>query len=127
EFLPAANTPETARIVRVVAGAAPGQLSSDGTAVADGAEGVNAYLRDLNRRHRETPADSVTDLRLTAPHGFVDDVLRGAVGFELLDTPGPNEAGGHDLQEQVLRVIEQAYVVLYLLDYSKLKTEAEDS
>ena len=45
--------------------------------------------------------------------------------FEVLDTPGPNEAGGDILRERVDSLLGKADVIIYLLDYTKLKTEEE--
>eukprot|EP00198_Chlamydomonas_reinhardtii_P007707 XP_001697044.1 predicted protein [Chlamydomonas reinhardtii] len=44
----------------------------------------------------------------------------------LLDTPGPNEAGEEQLKHQVERLLEGVDCVLYLLDYTKLKTAEEE-
>ncbi|GIL46881.1 hypothetical protein Vafri_3748 [Volvox africanus] len=44
----------------------------------------------------------------------------------LLDTPGPNEAGEEHLKFQVERLLEGVDCVLYLLDYTKLKTTEEE-
>ncbi|GFR43890.1 hypothetical protein Agub_g5019, partial [Astrephomene gubernaculifera] len=44
----------------------------------------------------------------------------------LLDTPGPNEAGEEQLKYQVERLLEGVDCVLYLLDYTKLKTAEEE-
>ncbi|GIL70787.1 hypothetical protein Vretimale_3881 [Volvox reticuliferus] len=44
----------------------------------------------------------------------------------LLDTPGPNEAGEEQLKFQVERLLEGVDCVLYLLDYTKLKTAEEE-
>ncbi len=42
-----------------------------------------------------------------------------------LDTPGPNEAGEEGLRLQVERLLGGVDAVLYLLDYTKLKTQEE--
>ncbi|KAG1654245.1 hypothetical protein FOA52_005800 [Chlamydomonas sp. UWO 241] len=43
----------------------------------------------------------------------------------VLDTPGPNEAGEEGLRYQVERLLGSVDAVLYLLDYTKLKTAEE--
>jgi predicted GTPase len=38
--------------------------------------------------------------------------------FELLDTPGPNEAGTELLKAKVERLLDEVDVIVYLLDYT---------
>uniref|UniRef100_A0A7S3R370 Dynamin N-terminal domain-containing protein n=1 Tax=Dunaliella tertiolecta TaxID=3047 RepID=A0A7S3R370_DUNTE len=47
------------------------------------------------------------------------------VRLHLLDTPGPNEAGEAGLRYQVERLLGTVDAAVYLLDYTKLKTEDE--
>ena len=48
-----------------------------------------------------------------------------AVRLQLLDTPGPNEAGEEELRHQVERLLGTVDAAVYLLDYTKLKTTDE--
>ncbi|GLI58627.1 hypothetical protein VaNZ11_000362 [Volvox africanus] len=67
-----------------------------------------------------------TVLHISAPlvalEGYVPEFGR----VTLLDTPGPNEAGEEQLKFQVERLLERVDCVLYLLDYTKLKTTEEE-
>jgi len=47
------------------------------------------------------------------------------VRLQLLDTPGPNEAGEEQLRFVVERLLDGVDAALYLLDYTKLKTSDE--
>ncbi len=51
---------------------------------------------------------------------------QGPITLELVDTPGPNEAGEARLKDKVERLLSaKADAVLYVLDYTKLKTAEE--
>ncbi len=65
------------------------------------------------------------ELVLEAPLLAIADRPIGALPFEILDTPGPNEAGAEELRAEVDRLLGEADVVIYLLDYTKLRTEEE--
>ena len=126
ELLPIANTPETARIVRVRHKAVDQPVLYDGgKEKAEGKTEIQAYLRARNERARETGKHNDAILDLDAPLAVLDGQPLGDYGFEILDTPGPNEAGAEHLATAVDRLIADADVVLYLLDYTKLKTTDE--
>jgi small GTP-binding protein len=127
EYLPAANTPETTRIVRVRHAIGKGGVlrSADGV-LARGATETNDYLRNLNKEGRESgyvPRDD--ELVLEAPLMALKGSTLGQQRFELLDTPGPNEAGTPMLRSKVEQVLDSADVIVYVLDYTKLKTAEE--
>ncbi|WP_158625800.1 TIR domain-containing protein [Corallococcus carmarthensis] len=129
EYLPAANTPETTRIVRVRhALREQGVLLEDESVLARGAAAANAYLRERNKEGREADALPVSDeLVLEAPLLALKDSELGAQRFELLDTPGPNEAGTSALRGKVEQVLDTADIIVYVLDYTKLKTAEEQT
>jgi len=66
------------------------------------------------------------ELELRARFACLAGDERQGLVLELLDTPGPNEAGAGYLRARVEAILQDAAVVLYLLDYTKLKTEEED-
>jgi hypothetical protein len=51
----------------------------------------------------------------------------GGPRLQLIDTPGPNEAGEAALRHQVERLLDGVGAVIYLLDYTKLKTAEEEA
>lgn len=130
EFLPSGNAPETARIVRVKHNPElPNGRLVDGSKVpCEGANAIQYYLRDLNVNFRKTFAYVPEDeLVLEAPlHAFKDEAFK-TQKFDILDTPGPNEAGAEALRTKVERLLHDVDVIIYLLDYTKLKTEEEKS
>ncbi len=134
ELLPSSNVAETARVVHILHDSGQDQpLLLQGKAqVAAGAGQVLAWLKDANHHARYTEAPMVpsgaSDHELELSAGFAclaGDERQGLV-LELLDTPGPNEAGAGYLRARVEAILQDAAVVLYLLDYTKLKTEEED-
>jgi GTPase SAR1 family protein len=127
ELLPTSNVPETARIVRVkhAAEGGSGRLLDAGAAVAEGDQAVLGYLRLLNAQVRTGGAASAGELLLDAPLVALRGRALGSQPFELLDTPGPNEAGAERMRMDVDRLLAEADVVLYLLDYTKLRTAEE--
>lgn len=129
EFLPMSNTPETARMVRIFhdPSADHGVLLQDGKAAATGAQSIFSFLQEANRRVRRAEGEDSGELLLRAPLCALMRQELGEQRFELIDTPGPNESGVDRLRERVDREIERADVIVYMLDYTKLKSEDEAS
>jgi small GTP-binding protein len=126
ELLPSSNVPETARIVRVKHAAGETRLRRDGAVVARGAEEIQTHLRRMNAESRAAGATADgDDLLLEAPLAALAGRPLGSHPFEILDTPGPNEAGADLFRARVDRLLGDADVILYLLDYTKLRTEDE--
>ena len=128
EYLPSSSAPETARIVRIRhnPSASVGVLTEKDEVKGRGAQEVRAYLRQLNENTRRDDAMPPEDeLVLEASLLALADAEFGDQRFELLDTPGPNEAGTDILRAKVERLLDEVDVIVYLLDYTKLKTEEE--
>jgi small GTP-binding protein len=128
EYLPSSNVPETAHIVRTRH--APhderGTLYERDVVRAVGARDINDYLRGLNAHIREKETFLADDeLVLEAPLTALVGKPLGDQGFEILDTPGPNDAGAEGLRMKVERLLDEVDVIVYLLDYSKLKQDDE--
>jgi len=129
EFMPAATQPETARIVRVRHNPANerGTLRDGIYTQIHGAVEINDYLRKLNATVRvkgeQPPLD---ELILEASLVTLAGRSLGEQRFEILDTPGPNEAGVEDLlKKKIDELLDQVDVIIYLLDYTKLKGDDE--
>lgn len=128
ECLPSSNAPETARIVRIRHEPAADEpvLEKASVKIATGVTNIRTELRSLNASQRKadsTPAED--ELTLSAPIVCLAGRSLGEQIFEVLDTPGPNEAGADILRERVDGLLGKADVIIYLLDYTKLKTEEE--
>lgn len=135
DMLPSNNVPETARIVRILhdpsapspvlqetANGAPQQQRTVGSLA------IRTRLQQLNQAHRASSQTS-DDLELaitTRIVGLLGEGDASPVKLELIDTPGPNEAGEQALRQQVVRLLgSSADAVIYVLDYTKLKTAEE--
>ncbi|DBA79310.1 TPA: hypothetical protein ACH3X2_007789 [Trebouxia sp. C0005] len=133
--LPANNVPETARITRITHTHGPAELvdhAAEQPKLVTGEEDIKAYLRYLNSeaRTRDHLLSDEKYLDLKIPIAALQassDVTAAAqkVAIRLLDTPGPNEAGEVALKAQVERLLDSVDAVIYLLDYTKLKTADE--
>ena len=128
QFLPSSNTPETARIVRIRHSPALSTptLSDGDECVAEGVSNIHDRLKALNASLRKSPSSSTQDeLVIDASLACLSGRSFGDQKFEVLDTPGPNEAGTDVLRTRVDRLLGEVDVIIYLLDYTKLKTEEE--
>ena len=128
ECLPSSNIPETARIVRIRHEPAADEpvLEKASVKIATGVTDIRTELRSLNASQRKTDSAPAEDeLTLSAPILCLAGRSLGEQRFEVLDTPGPNEAGADILRTRVDGLLGKADVIIYLLDYTKLNTEEE--
>ena len=129
EYLPSSNIPETARIVGIrhePTEVNESVLGKAGAKIATGVTEIRGKLRELNAVQRKVGSVPAEDnLTLFAPFVCLAERSLGEQRFEILDTPGPNEAGADILREKVDGLLRDADVIIYLLDYTKLKTEEE--
>jgi GTPase SAR1 family protein len=128
EFLPAGVLAETARIVRIrhTPTNQTGALIQDSQLLREGAEDIQTFLREINREARENNKNPEEDeIILEAPLVPLAGKSLGKHGFEILDTPGPNEQGINALRHKVERLLKDIDVVIYVLDVTKLKTVDE--
>ncbi|KAL4419401.1 hypothetical protein ABPG77_003375 [Micractinium sp. CCAP 211/92] len=151
KVLPSSNVTETARIVRLQH--APARtlpllsypIPGGGRVQVEGVPLVREHLRQLNAAARNSNAGGSAGspgggaaapeeaaLVIEAPIAALAAASEAAAGegqlhprVALLDTPGPNEAGQAQLRHKVERLLEGVDAVLYLLDYTKLKSSDE--
>lgn len=125
-FLPSSNEAQTARIVRIrhAPEVADGRLRGSQGEIASGALKIDLSLRELNAQARQSSFRPPEDeLVLEAPLASLAGRPLGQHGFEILDTPGPNEAGAEPLRARIERLLHEVDVIVYLLDYTRLKSE----
>jgi small GTP-binding protein len=126
EYLPSSNTPETARIVRIRhCSDKDAVLVDKGEEKAKGAKEIFDYLKKANNSSRENNVTEEEEIILNVPLCALRGKDFGEQRFEILDTPGPNEAGVDHLKEKVNRLLSRVDVIIYLLDCTKLKTDDE--
>lgn len=98
-----------------------------------GCKAINQTLTDLNDLIRLCtlilpeidPLPTLTEF----PHietPFWGSKQQGIGNLLIVDTPGPNEAGEHQLTEVVNQQLENSLIVLMVLDFTQLKTEAAE-
>lgn len=128
EFLPANSQAETMSIVRLKhkEGEKEGILT-DGDKKVKGIEYIRAYLKNLNESARVENKAIKTELTLEVELDIWKDKKLGEYQFDILDTPGVNEAGVDTLFSTVEKLIKETDVIIYLLDFTKLKTKDEDN
>eukprot|EP01006_Ploeotia_vitrea_P046531 TRINITY_DN67031_c6_g6_i2.p1 TRINITY_DN67031_c6_g6~~TRINITY_DN67031_c6_g6_i2.p1 ORF type:complete len:792 (-),score=43.96 TRINITY_DN67031_c6_g6_i2:1255-3555(-) len=128
DYLPSHNLPETARIVRVdhTPELPEGRLTDPHAHEhVDGHTNIKNRLKSFNDEARARGIPSPNELRLEVPFVALKNKSFHGQRFSVLDTPGPNEAKGSVMVQQVKHIMAKADVILYLLDYTKLKTKEE--
>lgn len=134
EFLPMSNVPETAVAVTIRHSNDPKHkegvlLDSEGVLLAKG-KNISQKLIDLNEEKRSKGKDS-KHLILKAPLQYLIENNKplDLTLFEVVDTPGFGEAEVEMLKKNISAVsediLENIGVIIYLLDYTKLKSGAE--
>lgn len=131
EYLPISNVPETASIVHILhspnedQGKLIHKSKKKKEQVIRGITKINKYLHDLNKSRR-TSNESFNDfITLHAPLYGLGNKNLGKYRFRIIDTAGYNEYGVDTLKLETYDVLENADVIIYLLDYTKLKTDEE--
>lgn len=129
EYLPANVRPETMRIIKIQhdKNVNEGTLTKENRKIATGARKVKTKLQKLNqdvRKKDDIPSEDELILKVSLP-AFKDKTFEG-VQFQLLDTPGVNEAGVKSLEPKINMLVRSSDVIIYLLDLSKLKSEEEE-
>lgn len=128
EYLPSGTLAETMSLVKIKHRPylRSGKLYIDGKKVAEGPGEIRKMLREENRKAREMGAnndgiENSLEVRISSLKGkSVKDC-----GFEILDTPGVNEEGLGALAKKIERIVKTSDVILYLLDFTKLKSKDE--
>jgi len=130
EYLPSSNVPETANIIRIKHNIKQkkGALTHRNSSPIVGANQIRAYIEKLNKQTRDQRKDPIREeIILEAPIQTLSNTSFDRFKFEILDTPGPNEYGQEKLKLAVDEVLDKSAVIIYLLDYTKLKTDEENN
>lgn len=102
-----------------------------------GAQGIFDFLKSLNdlvrlasELGRDFPFSSyahIEDIPLIEVEFSHLKSMPGNIGkLTLLDTPGPNEAGQAHLREMLREQLQNASAVMAILDYTQLKSDADE-
>ncbi|MEL7192675.1 MAG: dynamin family protein [Bacteroidota bacterium] len=129
EYLPSASVAETMRIIRIRHNPKriTGVLYDNKKEVARGVEQVRKYIRELNQSSRQlSKKEKESELLLEVDIAALNQRELSGYQFDILDTPGTNEAHVASLRAKVERIAKTSDVIIYLLDYTKLKTKDEE-
>lgn len=132
EFLPTSNVAETAIPVRIIHSDEPGgKLMVTDEVEITGAKDIKDYLKKLNHTKRDVGVENLNEPKLCSSLVALDELSMSKIKFEILDTPGFGEVQKSEIVGKTINqgnedVLDQISVVIYLLDYTKLKTEHED-
>jgi ribosome biogenesis GTPase A len=130
ELLPMSSLPETAHIITIQQqpGLINALLKKHGKTRAIGVSNIHKYLRKLNAQFRE-PGLPLQDYELTLKIPSIPLVNHrlGKQSLHIFDTPSPNEAGMGQLWQKITSIIHTVDAIVYLLDYTKLKTTQEQN
>ncbi len=129
EFLPSASVAETMKLIRVRHNSRRkkvGVLKSEDKILVHGVNEIRHFIRDLNDKERnDIETDVKGDLTLEFCLKSLEKKNLNGCGFDLVDTPGFNEHGIDKLDGKVERIVKSSDVIIYLLDFTKLKTAEE--
>ncbi|HWY33546.1 MAG TPA: dynamin family protein [Nitrosopumilaceae archaeon] len=132
EFLPTSNVAETAVPVRIIhTNSNDSYLLCNGKEKIEGAKDIKATLKERNKKQREKGSVKISDFRLHSNLISLNELAFSKIKFEILDTPGFGEAldeviVGKNIEQSTSELLDQISVVIYILDYSKLKTKFEN-
>ncbi len=129
EYLPSATVAETMRVIQIRhnPNRKVGTLFEKDKELAKGPGPVRKKISDLNKEAREKQIGNLPNLNLEVNVAALSETKLGKFGFDILDTPGTNEAGLTPLRAQVERIAMESDVLIYLLDFTKLNTQDEEA
>jgi small GTP-binding protein len=128
EYLPSASLAETMSIVKIKHNnnLRQGVLFHNDNRVSNDHNAIRSYLRDYNKLTRDQETiDNNDEILLEVNIESLKNQPIAEYGFEILDTPGTNESGISPLKPRIERLLKSVDVIIYVLDYTRLKSEDE--
>lgn len=131
EFLPMNNVPETSVPVKIVHSKKEDGVLSFNDSEISGARKIKNYLETINKEKREQGLMHETQFSLEASFVALEEEEMTDIKFEIIDSPGFGEAiieltVGNDINQSITELIDKTSAVIYILDYTKLKTKDEN-
>lgn len=131
EFLPATSTPETACPIRIKhrSETPAGRLTHGHDTLAEAPEAIREIIREFNANARKEGDSSDRGLELEAPVVFLqtqEDSQEAGIDLDIIDTPGPGEAGADHLFQTFQDLLPKADAIVYLLNYTRLNTREDE-
>lgn len=133
EYLPMSNVPETSFVLKIRHSEDNklGTLQND-TQIKTGADSIRNYIKDKNKNIRDGIKNENEEIVLYVPLKEINNHNIDDIQFELVDTPGFGEFQSEgfkknmSINDTLIKLITDSSVILYLLDYTKLKTAEEN-
>jgi GTPase SAR1 family protein len=128
EFLPMSSLPETAHILSIQQQAhfKHAIIHDREKIYAKGVIRINRFLHTLNAQLRDAGLSFQNrELTLKVPFISLARHHSGNIAVEIIDTPGLDEANTGQFQGKIASIIHSVDAVVYLFDYTKLKTLEE--
>ncbi len=133
EFLPMNNIPETAVPIRIVHSENEKGVLHFNKNKIEGVDKINTYLVEVNKENRNNNGtEEEVKFNLHAPFIVLKEKEMTDIKFEILDSAGFGEAlpqltVGKSINQSTSDLVDQISAIIYLLDYTKLKTKDEDA
>lgn len=133
EYLPMNNVPETAVPIRIVhTDNDKGTLRFNNNTI-DGAEKIKSHLVEVNKGNRDKNlVEEEVKFHLHSTFIVLKEKEMTDIKFEILDSAGFGEAlpqltAGKSIDESTSELVDKISAIIYLLDYTKLKTKDEEA
>ncbi|MCG9911801.1 MAG: dynamin family protein [Flavobacteriales bacterium] len=131
EFLPMSNVAETSVPVKINHSEnGKGELTFGKSKIA-GANKIRKHIETTNKERRDKGYKQEVEFTLNASFKVLEEKEMTDIKFEILDTPGFAEAAteitiGKTFDQSNSELINKISSIIYLLDYTKLKTKDEN-
>lgn len=133
EYLPMSNVPETSFVLKIRHSENSKQGSlQNGNQIKTGADSIRNFIKDKNKIIRDGIKKENEETVLYVPLQEINSHNIDDIQFEIVDTPGFGEFQDEKFKENLsidntlTKLITDSSVILYLLDYTKLKTAEEN-
>jgi GTPase SAR1 family protein len=133
EFLPMNNVPETAVPIRIVHSENETGVLNFNKSKIEGAHKIKAHLEEVNKVNRSNNGtEEEVEFNLHASFIVLKEKEMTDIKFEILDSAGFGEAlpqltAGKSINQSTSDLVDQISAIIYLLDYTKLKTKDEEA
>lgn len=131
EYLPMSNVAETSVPVKIHHTEAEKGVLHFGKNKIEGAYEIRKYIEATNKSKRKEGYKYEVEFNLNVTFRALEEMEMTDIKFEILDTPGFGEAlteitVGKTIDQSNAELLDKISAIIYLLDYTKLKTKDED-
>lgn len=131
EFLPMSNVAETSVPVKINHSETGNEFLTFGKSRIKGANEIRKHIENTNKKNRDNGYKQQIVFTLNASFKSLEEKEMTGIRFEILDTPGfaeaiPELTAGRTYDDSTNSLIDKISAIIYLLDYTKLKTNDEE-